>query len=775
MPVTRPDISYSGVPTVESQGGGGTESGVRATPESFGAGVAGAVGEAGKEGFDFAMKQQGMINETLMTNADSQLAMKVGAIKGAYLQNTGLAAQAAFPQYQKDIEAARQEARAGLPPMAAHGFDMLSERSVANHIADGSTYAAGQVRQANIDSGTNLTNVNVQAVLDPNVAANPQRVQDHLDSAVAGIQMGLDDTHPGLKTDPETGTKSFDESTPQGQALKANYDAKVDNVITQVQTNRFDTLAKGDVLGAFGIYQQERDTFPKSTQVHLDSVFAPKVFNAHVDNGSTQVLADAEQQHAQLLYNPQSNADKTPLDVIRENEGNTGKIGKDSNGANVLNGINEKSFPKEYAEAKNLLDTQGKSAADAYTDNFYQKNIIDKYDIKSLPSATQAIVADGLVNHGAGDFGQSLIAAAKNGASPAQLVDMRRTEYQRLADSDTDGSKGYASSLKGWDARLDKFQTSPSAPAKSYGTNENGGPLTLADYYRTHSEDVLQRADAQAEKDMPGDLQYKRAMRETVSNYMSKTISNQSAQYTLDNKNIVRGITGEMSNGKAPETEADLRAIPGMGTLLDKVAAQDPKFAEGIPTMIAKNARRNDVTNSPNAFETITRTLQPQDELHPNHIKNQNQLDTLLGKTDSTGINMKDYNDAKPATELDSTIKEPLLMHMQQIANANGNLDGKGQQRAVQWYNQVMTAYKQNQVQGDKGMDIATFANNIGKTDGPTMPAPPTPSRMTQISNWAKEVTGLGYVLVTNPDGQQGYIPAGNVEKALAAGYKKVE
>lgn len=742
MPVTRPDVPYNGVPsvtTLSGSEGGGDYSNTRATPEAFGAGIGGAIEKAGETEVELANKQQGMINETLMTNADSQLAMKVGELKGQYLQNTGLAAQAAFPQYQADVETARQQIRATLPAMAAHGFDMLSERSVANHIADGSTYAAGQVRQANIDSGTNLTNVNVQAVLDPNVAANPQRVKDHQDSAIAGIQMGLDDDHPGLKVDPETGTKNFNESTPQGRALKANYDARVDNIITQVQTNRFDTLAQGDVLGAFGVYQQERDNFPRSTQVHLDSVFAPKVFNAHVDNGSTQVLADSEQEHAKLLYNPQ----QQPLSVRNNNPGNlrdsttgqfrvfdtpeAGAAAMQSDLTAKINGNSpamETNFGKNYSPTLSNVITTYAPANENNT-----KGYIDSVSKATGFSPNQVLTAADI---------------------PKLQVAMTKVE--------SGGSGGSVGAL----------------PQKSYGTNENGGALTLADYYRTHSEDVLQRADAQAEKDMPGDLQYKRAMRETVSNYMSKTISNQSAQYTMDNKQIVRGITGELSKGQSPETEADLRSIPGMATLLDKVAAQDPKFAEGIPTMIAKNARRNDVSNGPNSFETISRVLQSQDELHPNHIKNQNQLDTLLGKTDSTGINMKDYNDAKPATELDNVIKEPLLKHMQEIAVANGNIDGKGQQRAVQWYNQQMAAYKQNQAMGDKKMDDATFASHIGEVNGPLY-APPTPSRMTQISNWAKEATGLGQVKMRTSDGALVMTPAGNVEKAIKAGYEKVE
>lgn len=760
------NVPYTPYSTEQSSGNLGGGMGVAAKPEDFGSQVGAAIEKSGDSGFDVALKQQGMVNETMMTNADAALATKVGQIKGAYLQNTGLAASAAYPQYQADLEAARQEARANLPPAAAHGFDMLSMRTIANHIADGSTYAAGQVRQANIDAGTNLTNANVQAVLDPNAASDPSRVQYHQDSAIHGLQMTLDENHPGLKTDPETGTVSFDDSTPAGRALKSNYEAAKDNIITQVQTNRFDTLAKGDVLGAFGIYQQERDTFPRPTQVRLDATFEPKVFNANVQNASSSVIADSEQDHAKLLYNPDSS--KSAIDTVLKNEGGLSKDG------HAIYGIDKIAHPEEFAQAQKITDENGVAAGQDYARQFYKTQYWDKKDIQDLPVATQAVVMDGIVNHYP-EFGDKLIAAAKNGVSPQTLISMRRDEYQRLA---TTNPEKYGENLSGWNNRLDSLQGAnpyTGEHVKSYTTNPDGSMLTTADYYRTHSEDVLQRADAQSEKDMPGDLAYKRAMRETVSNYMSKVISNQSAQYTMDNKQVMRAIGGELTNGKAPETEQELRDIPGMGDMLDRVAAQDPKFAEGIPTMIAKVARGNDTTNSANGYATIMRTLEPHGSDNPNAISRQDQLDRLLGRSDGTGINKKDYNDALPLLEVDqSAFKDPVSKTMKEIKDANGNLDGKGEERALSWYNQVMVAKKANDAKGDKKLSDSQFISSITEKDGPVF-APPTPSRMTQIANWAKEVTGSGQILVRNPDGQQGYIPAANVEKAIKIGYTKVE
>lgn len=707
--------SFGSVPDkVSVDGSGAGPMGVHATPDMMGAKIGQGIEKVGDTAQGLAEMYGKMVNETLMTNADAALAKKVGELKGAYLQNTGLAAAAAFPQYQSDLEAARQEARSSLPMGAAHGFDMLSMRTIANHMADGSTYAASQVRQANIDSGTSLSNANVQAVLDPDVAKDPERVQWHQDSAIHGLQMTLDENHPGLKTDPETGTINFDESKPEGRALKAEYEANVNNIIAKTQVNRFQALSKGDVLGAFGIYKQERDSLPKPAQVELDAMFAPKVFNAHVSNGSNQVMAEANHDYAVKLYNPQATS---ALDTVQKNEGGMSDDGQSAYG------IDKAAHPKEFAEISSLPE----SDRSAYARKFFKEEYYDKRGIADLPANTQNIVMDGVVNHTT-DFGNKLVQAAKDGASPQELIDMRRAEYQRVAQ--IPGKEQY---LSGWNNRLDQLQSGLKMEGvpKSYATNPDGSKMSQADYYRTHSEDVLRRADALAEQQMPGDLAYKRAMRESVNGYMSKVISNQSAQYIMDNKNVMRGINGELSNGKAPDTEADLRAIPGMSDLLDRVATQDPRFAASIPTLISKVSRRDDKENSANGYDTVLRVLQPNDYAYPNRIGNQDHLVKLLGAEGMGGINLKDYNDAKQSLEASNTWKQFLSKNMQEIAIANGNLDGKGQERAMMWYNQAVAMKKKNDALGDKGVSERELMTQIDEVQHGHKP-----STMEQIRNW---------------------------------------
>lgn len=682
-------VNLTPYPTVQPEETTGAQPmGVHANPEDFGSQVGQAVENAGDKGFELVQKQQGIVNETMMTNADAAFATKVGQIKADYTSKTGMAAYTAFPQYQADVKQAFQESRADLSPAAQHGFDMLGARTMANHIADGSTYATSQLKEAQRSSGAEMTNVNMQAAADPDVASNPARVAEHTGHAIYGLQMQMDENHPGLQKDPDTGQISFNESTPEGQGLKAQYEAQKNDIITRIQSNRFDTLAKNDALGAYGMYLNERADLPKQTQLTLDAKFEPIVFNAHKDNAVGHAVAQSQDDYSRMLYNPQSLA-------ARNN--NPGNLRDSSTGE-----FRVFSTPEEGAKAmQDDLTAKVSGNSQAMERNFGKNysptlsNVITTYAPaadKNDPKAYTDTVSK------------------ETGIAPNQVLTAADIPKLQAAMTKVEGGGSSGG-------------TAP--PQKSYATNPDGSMLTPADYYREHSSDVLAKGDAYAERTMPGDLAFQRVVRENLTNYMNKVKADQTGQYMMDNKNVMRGLTGELTKGTPPQTEAELRAIPGMNDLLNRVAAQDPKFAETIPRKIAEIQKQNTTTNSANGFETITRTLEPQDESHPNHIKNQSQLDSLLGKSDGTGINMKDYNDAKPATELPSETKEALLTKMQQIANANGNIDGKGQIRAIQWYNQAMSVIKKNDLKGD------SKETDLDKIFPPT----PMPSRMGQLSD----------------------------------------
>jgi hypothetical protein len=133
--------------------------------------------------------------------------------------------------------------------------------------------------------------------------------------------------------------------------------------------------------------------------------------------------------------------------VVAKNEGGfTASDG--ASGAPAIYGINRKWHPEAFDEAKRLTDTQGEAAGKAYAQDFYKKAFWDANGMDSVPAESQAVVFDGVVNHRLA-FAKRLVERAKEGATPEELIAMRREEYQRLGQS-----PAYAPSLPGWEARL---------------------------------------------------------------------------------------------------------------------------------------------------------------------------------------------------------------------------------------------------------------------------------------------------------------------------------
>lgn len=112
-------------------------------------------------------------------------------------------------------------------------------------------------------------------------------------------------------------------------------------------------------------------------------------------------------------------------------------------GVPVNFGINQKAHPN--VDVKNLTQQQ---AAE-----IYKKDYWDFYKIGDLRPDQQAIVMDGVVNHSS-LFKQRLVDAARKGASPTELLDMRRKEYDRLS-----ATGKYPDSVSAsWEKRLSSLE-----------------------------------------------------------------------------------------------------------------------------------------------------------------------------------------------------------------------------------------------------------------------------------------------------------------------------
>lgn len=185
-----------------------------------------------------------------------------------------------------------------------------------------------------------------------------------------------------------------------------------------------------------------------------------------------QAIRQAPDIYRETLGKDYQPGKKGTLDFILEREG--GFVGQDGASGNpALFGINRGSFKAEYDRIKQIYDTQGEEAAQAEARKFYDKEIWQKNNLGELSPDVAMVVADGLVNHWSG-FQRKLLNAARNDATPAELIEMRKQEYERLLKANPGK---YGQSFDGWMNRLGHMRS-----AVRHDSATTGNPLfDLAD------------------------------------------------------------------------------------------------------------------------------------------------------------------------------------------------------------------------------------------------------------------------------------------------------
>lgn len=671
----------------------------------------------GDKAAQLAIQRQGLINETLATNAETQLIKNNAAAKSQFMATEGLETSAALPSYLATLQKNHEDLRAQLPAGALRQYDMLGTRQLANYTSDATSYEAGQVKKANMLSHSSLINAAEMAPLDPDVANNPTRVGEQLGTVAFAHGAMLDENSQGLVKD-ENGNIKFDESAPQGQAAKANLEASIDHSKGIIWQNTITTLANQDPLKAQAVFESNKEAIPPMAQARIDAFLTPKVETYKAGGVVNSALSQAQRDHQETFLNPQSS-------VASSAGSNPNNLGNVKTAAGASTGT------QQFINPATPVDGVIATANNLRTN--YQGLTLEQIAAKWTGESPEK-VSDWVKNTSTA----SGIAAnaVPNLNDPAQLSSLlkgiataEKSPQDRARFNDQTISQGVQSSLEGKQATL-----LPSGQKKPYATNADGSPISLPDYYASNRDKILAQGDAMADRDFPGNPTYKTMVRERLTNQMNAAISSQTAQYKQDNQYVMKAINGDLTQGKTPMTYQELRQIPGVDKVLDRVAVQDPRFSESIDTLISRVARRADNQNSPNGYETILRTTQPNDPVtYPNRIESQDHLDRLLGRSDGTGISMKDYNDAKQLVDSSQQWKDFVATHMKQIANANGNVDGQGQQRALEWYNQVSQQKKANESKGENAVPEDRFIKDFtGSTNVHK------PSSMDQITNWAK-------------------------------------
>lgn len=720
---------------VAVNGSGAHEMSVHADPNAFGAGVGQALSNASSQAQETVQKYQGMINETLATNADAGLSEQIGAIKGKFKSMTGLEAVNAQQETIAQMNKAFQSARANLPPMAAQGFDSMAKRSLGYALGEVNEYGASQIKSANTNSHGQTAMMAALSSKDPSIAMSDDQFNNKLGDIKWASASMLDPDHPGLSKDEDGMVNGFKDND-AGNALRSIHQNTIDHYTGLAWQNRFDALSDQDPIAAADKFSEEKWRIPPLSAVDIQSKLEPQVTFAKGNQASQFTIVKASQDHAEMVLNPPSNGPNPyNLGNVKTKEGSINNTQEFLNPATPVDGV---------ISTANTL----RSGYNGMSLSQIAPKWTGEPD-KAAVWASNAASASGLDPESKLDLNDpATLGALLKGVAAAE-----KSPKDRSAFTDDVISQGVQSSLSGTEAK-----TLPPLPPKTYYTNPDGSKFTDADYLATHKEELLQKVADISEKNWPGDMASANKARELMNQHIETSIQNQSANYRKDNMDIMRAISGDLSKGKPPSTENELRQLPGMADLLKRVPVQDPKFYESIPTLIAKAQRTDDKENSPNGYETIQRVLQPYDHNHPNGIYSQDQLDRLMGRSDDTGINHKDYKDAKGAIDLGDNLKSTISKNMDSIKNNGGNIDGYGQQRAINFYTQAMKLIQDNQTKGDKSLSEGEIIKQINESNVPHMP-----DRQAQLSNIAPRISQNSIPSFSSPnDGGFSDLPSGS-------------
>jgi len=285
----RPDDPYASVPKVSPNGGMPSDYvNVRVNPNTFGGqfgqaiqGLGKQLGNMGDDMMSLAIQRQGMLNETLATDAETAAAAEYGSIIGKYRETQGLEAVKTLPMTISAITNVRQKISETLPNDAAkRAFNTLASRREAFLLQEANSYSAQQLKAADRNSAKASFDLSISQSTDPSVAFSDVLFGDALGnikfpSARILVAQGYGpEGGTGMKQDPKTGNLTFDD-TEEGRSAKAVYDNLINDAIGKAWENRINTLAfdpkSGNVVSAVETLDNNKSSIPAETYAKLSA------------------------------------------------------------------------------------------------------------------------------------------------------------------------------------------------------------------------------------------------------------------------------------------------------------------------------------------------------------------------------------------------------------------------------------------------------------------------------------------------------------------------
>lgn len=712
MPEKAQDLygTFGSVPTQSAGGGGATPLSVRANPEQFGAGIGAATEQLGStaekvgaQGLDVATHFAQMATEAKVN--DDYANKYVPAAVELRNKFDSLEGQDKIHGYQ-DYISGLQGLNKGFVGNAKSPYESQLLGALINRHVEGEEEGAKRElveAQKYFSHKSTFDAMNA----DNNIAANnyndPKLLQETSDINAGRATLRAIDS-------------GLDPSSTQGKAVIDQDSRAADADMAVKSINR--ALASGDVAGACTVRQDYSHVIPGDQQLHLDNILhtaatqqnGTNAVNAiklgqPIPQGVATPRAEVQAQVANAAHasgvDPNEALTFTWIESsMGQNVGKRGDIGQTGKGGDLP------------TQAQNQVEAMQKAAADAQ---------------KALGRAPQSWEKYITYQQG-GAGGPALIKATESG-SAQKAVDILRPFYKSPQDAlDAIQKNGGNASMtaKDFTDSVQKKYAFYENLAKSDlpATDKAPGEVIMAPHQETG--EVVQPAATPRQALMNFDAKAPKLMDriQSIPNYEKRKGAMQAfSDYRTSLQGASNAYTQQLVN-KAEQKAADpnftdISQIPP--ETLAALETDHPDTVRELRNQAAANKKysaevvsKDAVNNSPNYYYNLQRVLQ-EDETN-NHITNENQLHDLLGRKDGTGISLKDYKDLKDAIPTDAKWKSFMAKSLQQVANANGNLDGQGQQRAAAFYkyaNQVRLSNPDMHVQDLVDPQSKSF---IGKT-----------------------------------------------------------
>lgn len=570
----------------------------RANGNQFGAQVGGAVEklggvlqQAGSQFTDVALQQQGMINETLATDAETQAASEYGSILGKYKSLEGLEAVQALPQTVQALQSVRQKIGSQLPnPAAQRAFSLLASRREGYALQDVNLYSATQIKAADDKSASAALENSISSASDPSLTdAQFQDEKTNINFQVGRIVSNRGygvDSGTGMQQDPTTGEYTFDTSKPEGQKAQAVYEQTHNAAMGALAESRAKAIAFDPSIGnptkAYQWLQDNKDWIPADARAKIAAQLAAPLKNENARISASVSMDEMENNYKSFIGGGS--------DTSGYNEQGVSTIVTGS-----IPGAKITSTVRTVADNKRVGGVDNSGHLSGHALDFVPPEGM------SLEDAAQKVK----------ETNPNLKVVIEGPGSAHSTGPHIHVEWQ--------GGEPNSNQPK----------------ANSY--------ITKADYVRQHYDEIVNRAgDIEASKPN-SDATTIDLAKERTRQYVNDVIRTQELSDRASYDKVLGHVVGQDVGGQPLTDISQLDNGPQeIRDAWHSMQVNNPLGAEGITKIVAANNRGHATTYGTTPYNSLMRVLSP--DTDPNHIRTPAQLAVQVGPDKNSPLTNTGYD-----------------------------------------------------------------------------------------------------------------------------------